>query len=93
MVEPGDVDWANHNNNLDDSIGAVLSGDAAFEEIVKWIEERNCWDDSLVIVTADHGHMLNLTRPEVLLVSPEASQTHSKDTEASSEETPVKGTR
>lgn len=67
MVEPGDVDWANHNNNIDDSIGAVLSGDEAFEEIVKWIEERNCWDESLVIVTADHGHFLNLTRPEVLI--------------------------
>ncbi|MFN9878471.1 MAG: alkaline phosphatase, partial [Planctomycetota bacterium] len=67
LVEPGDVDWANHNNNIDDSIGAVLSGDEAFEEIVKWIEERNCWDESLVIVTADHGHLLNLTRPEVLI--------------------------
>lgn len=67
MVESGDVDWANHNNNLDDSIGAVLSGEAAFEEVVKWIEERNCWDDSLVIVTADHGHFFNLTRPEVLI--------------------------
>lgn len=73
LVEPGDVDWANHNNNLDDSIGAVLSGDAAFEEIVKWIEERNCWDESLVIVTADHGHMLNLTKPEVLL-APQAEK-------------------
>lgn len=67
LVEPGDVDWANHNNNIDDSIGAVLSGDAAFEEIVKWIEERNCWDESLVIVTSDHGHLLNLVRLEVLI--------------------------
>lgn len=74
MVEPGDVDWANHNNNLDDSIGAVLSGDAAFEEIVRWIEERNCWNESLVVVTADHGHFLNLTRPEVLIAPPEAEQ-------------------
>lgn len=70
MVEPGDVDWANHNNNIDDSIGAVLSGEAAFDEIVKWIEERNCWDESLVIVTADHGHFLNLTRPEILIAPP-----------------------
>ena len=73
MVEPGDVDWANHNNNIDDSIGAVLSGDAAFREIVSWIEERNCWDDSLVIVTADHGHFFNLTRPEIL-IAPKAEQ-------------------
>lgn len=78
MVEPGDVDWANHNNNLDDSIGAVLSGDAAFEEIVKWIEERNCWDDSLVIVTADHGHFFNLTRPEIL-ISPKTDESPAAD--------------
>ena len=76
MVEPGDVDWANHNNNVDDSIGAVLSGDAAFDEIVKWIEERNCWDDSLVIVTADHGHLFNLTRPEVL-IAPKTDESQS----------------
>ncbi|MCA9016870.1 MAG: alkaline phosphatase, partial [Planctomycetaceae bacterium] len=30
MVEAGDVDWANHDNNLDNSIGAVKSGDDAF---------------------------------------------------------------
>ncbi len=30
MVESGDVDWANHANNLDSSIGAVFAGDEAF---------------------------------------------------------------
>lgn len=64
MVEAGDVDWANHANNLDNSIGAVLSGDMAFESIVKWIESRDVWEESLVIVTADHGHYLHLTRPD-----------------------------
>ena len=38
MVEAGDVDWANHRNNIDDSIGAVLSGDAAFAAMTDWIE-------------------------------------------------------
>jgi alkaline phosphatase len=57
-IEAGDVDWANHNNNIDDSIGAVFSGEAAFEAVTRWIEKHSNWNDSAVIVTADHGHLL-----------------------------------
>ena len=70
MVEAGDVDWANHNNNIDDSIGAVLSGEKAFDAITNWVEQNSNWDETLLIVTADHGHMMNvvnlnrLIRPE-----------------------------
>ncbi|MHB8736689.1 MAG: alkaline phosphatase, partial [Terriglobales bacterium] len=67
MVEAGDVDWANHDDNLDNSIGAVLSGDAAFQAIVEWVEARSGWNETAVIVTADHGHYLVLARPEALL--------------------------
>ena len=67
MVEAGDVDWANHDDNLDNSIGAVLSGDAAFQAIVEWVETRSGWDETAVIVTADHGHYLVLEQPEALL--------------------------
>lgn len=67
MVEPGDVDWANHDVNIDNSIGAVNSGDAAVKIITDWVEANSNWKDSLVIVTADHGHMLNLVKPELLL--------------------------
>jgi alkaline phosphatase len=66
MIEAGDVDWANHADNVDNSIGAVLSGDNAFRRVTRWIEENNAWDDSLVIVTADHGHYLNVTNPDVI---------------------------
>ena len=66
MVESGDVDWANHANNIDNSIGAVLSGEAALEKIFNWIEARNAWEQSLVIVTSDHGHFFHLLQPEVL---------------------------
>jgi alkaline phosphatase len=58
LVEPGDVDWANHDNNLDNSIGAVNSGDEAFRVVTQWVEANSNWDETLVIVTADHGHML-----------------------------------
>lgn len=66
MVEAGDVDWANHSNNIDNSIGAVLSGDAAFKKLTEWIENNGGWEDTLAIVTADHGHYLVLTQPEAL---------------------------
>lgn len=58
MVEAGDVDWANHANNSDNSIGAVLSGDDAFRVIMDWVDENNAWAYTAVIVTADHGHYL-----------------------------------
>ena len=66
MVEAGDVDWANHNNNIDTSIGAVRSGDAAVKTITDWVEQHSNWNESLLIVTADHGHYLVLERPELL---------------------------
>jgi len=71
MVESGDVDWANHANNIDNSIGAVLSGDKAVNAVFDWIESRNAWSDSIVIVTSDHGHYLNITDPTVFAVKKE----------------------
>ncbi|MEQ8791916.1 MAG: alkaline phosphatase [Pirellulaceae bacterium] len=67
MVEAGDVDWANHDDNLDNSIGAVNSGDAAVKIVTDWVEQNSNWDESLLIVTADHGHYLVLDRPELLV--------------------------
>ncbi|TWU56932.1 Alkaline phosphatase 3 precursor [Rubripirellula tenax] len=58
LIEAGDVDWANHANNLDNSIGAVYSGDAAFRSVMNWIDENNAADFTAVIVTSDHGHYL-----------------------------------
>jgi alkaline phosphatase len=69
MVEAGDVDWANHDNNLDNSIGAVYSGEAAVRSITAWVDKHSNWDESLLIVTADHGHYLVLERPELLVPS------------------------
>ena len=67
MVECGDVDWANHDDNIDTSIGAVNSGDDAVKVITQWVESHSNWNESLLIVTADHGHMLNLVKPELLV--------------------------
>ena len=66
LVEAGDVDWANHANNLDSSIGAVFSGDKAFGTIVNWVEENEAWDDTAVFVTSDHGHFLVIENVETI---------------------------
>jgi alkaline phosphatase len=74
MIEAGDVDWANHDDNLDNSIGAVLSGDAAFRAVVRWIEAHNSWDETAVILTADHGHYLHLVDAAALVPPAPTSQ-------------------
>jgi alkaline phosphatase len=74
MVEAGDVDWANHANNLDGSIGSVLSGDAALAAMFQWIEQRQAWDETAVIVTADHGHYLVLTDPATIAAAGSRAQ-------------------
>ncbi len=74
MLEAGDVDWANHDNNLDTSIGAVNSGDAAVKVITDWVEKHSNWKDSLLIVTADHGHYLVLEKPESLIPTAKISE-------------------
>jgi alkaline phosphatase len=66
MVEAGDVDWANHDNNIDNAIGAVNSGDAAVKVITDWVEKHSNWNESLMIVTSDHGHYLVIDWPELL---------------------------
>lgn len=73
MVEAGDVDWANHDNNIDNAIGAVNSGDAAVKVITDWVEKNSNWDESLMIVTADHGHLFQFIDPTKLIQgTPEA---------------------
>ena len=60
FVEAGDVDFALHANNLDNAVGAVYSGEDAVKAIIAWVEAHSNWDDSAMIVTADHGHYLVL---------------------------------
>ncbi len=66
MIEAGEVDWANHNNNVDNSIGAVVSGDRAFQKVTQWVEKNSNWSETAVILTADHGHLLFVDDLEAL---------------------------
>jgi alkaline phosphatase len=66
-IEAGDVDWANHANNVDNSIGAVLSGESAFDVVMDWVDENDAWPHTAVIVTADHGHYLVIEDAEPIM--------------------------
>jgi alkaline phosphatase len=60
MVEGGAVDWAGHGNfcarMVEEQIDFVNSVDAA----IAWVAKNSNWDETLIIVTADHetGYLL-----------------------------------
>ena len=66
FIEAGDVDFALHANNLDNAAGAIYSGEEAIRAVIRWVESHSNWDDSVMIVSSDHGHYLVVDDPQVL---------------------------
>ncbi|MCG8710111.1 alkaline phosphatase [Brenneria sp. 4F2] len=60
MVEGGAVDWAAHANNLPRLIEEQIDFNRAVEAVAQWVEDNSSWDETLVIVTTDHGNGLLL---------------------------------
>jgi alkaline phosphatase len=60
MIEGGDIDWAAHDNNMDNLIGTMFSFDQAVGEVIDWIERNGGWKKNVLIVSADHDHYLTL---------------------------------
>ena len=54
MVEGGAPDWANHDNQMGRMIQEQEDFHAAVEAVVAWVEAHSNWDETLVVVTADH---------------------------------------
>ena len=59
-IEGGDIDWAAHDNNLDNMIGATLDFADAVEEVQDWIADNGGYEKNLLVVTADHDHYFTL---------------------------------
>jgi alkaline phosphatase len=58
MAEQGDIDWANHANDLPRMLGATASLDEAVRAAVAWVDEPGDdvdWSNTLLVVTADHA--------------------------------------
>jgi alkaline phosphatase len=62
LVEGGAIDWASHDNNMTRMLEETLAFDEAVQTVIEWIENpdnTSTWDNTLLIVTADHecGHL------------------------------------
>lgn len=68
LIEGGAIDFAAHDNSLDNIIGETLAFDAAVQTVVDWIGDHGGWRENLLIVTADHDQYLTLNAdfPELL---------------------------
>ena len=73
FVEAGDVDFALHANNLDNAVGAIFSGEEAVRTVVRWVETHSNWDESVMIVSSDHGHYLVVDDPQALTKDPDSA--------------------
>jgi alkaline phosphatase len=54
MIEGGAVDWANHANQPERMIEEQIDFVQAVEAVVEWVDKNSNWDDTLLILTADH---------------------------------------
>lgn len=54
MIEGGAIDWASHSNQSDRLIEEQIAFNKAIESAVQWVEKNSSWDETLIIITADH---------------------------------------
>jgi alkaline phosphatase len=69
-VEGGAVDWAMHDNQMGRMIEEMIDFKRALEVVVEWVEGHGGWTQTLVIVTADHDHLLWGPRSHVVPFDP-----------------------
>ncbi|MEM6649909.1 MAG: alkaline phosphatase [Pseudomonadota bacterium] len=54
MIEGGAVDWMGHANNMPRFIEEQVDFNLAIDAVIEWVEANSSWDETLLIVTADH---------------------------------------
>ncbi|MFQ3548504.1 MAG: alkaline phosphatase [Armatimonadota bacterium] len=59
MIEGGAIDAAGHGNNSVRLIEEQVDFVKAIDAVCEWIEKNSSWEDTLLIITADHetGHL------------------------------------
>ncbi|MGR5144332.1 alkaline phosphatase [Photobacterium sp. DNB23_23_1] len=56
MVEGGAVDWAAHANDTARIIEEQIDFNDSVSAVIEWVEANSSWDETLLIVTTDHGN-------------------------------------
>ncbi|MCG5515579.1 MULTISPECIES: alkaline phosphatase [unclassified Ectothiorhodospira] len=54
MVEGGAVDWMGHDNDMPRFIEEQEAFNQAVVAVIDWVETHSSWEETLLIVTADH---------------------------------------
>jgi alkaline phosphatase len=59
MIEGGAVDWAAHANESGRLIEEMNDFNKSIEAVIRWVDNDSNWNETLVIITADHetGHL------------------------------------
>ena len=69
-IEGGAVDWAMHANEFGRMIEEYMEFDKTVQYVVDYLDagtNGNTWENTLVVVTADHDHMLSAPTPTPFL--------------------------
>ena len=54
LIEAGAVDWASHDNRSDRTLEGLAGLLDALGAVVEWVEDESSWEETLLLVTADH---------------------------------------
>lgn len=54
MIEGGAIDWASHSNYKGRMIEEQIDFNNAVKAVYDWIEKNSNWNETLLIITADH---------------------------------------
>jgi len=54
MIEGGAIDWMGHANNMPRYIEEQIDFNRSIDAVIAWVEENSSWDETLLIITADH---------------------------------------
>lgn len=68
MFEQGDIDWAAHANDYARMVGTTWDMHVAVQAVIDYVNQEGddmTWDNTLLLVTSDHGNSyLRLNRPK-----------------------------
>ncbi|MFC0250079.1 alkaline phosphatase [Citricoccus parietis] len=82
MIEGGAIDWTGHDNDSVRNIEETQDFNASVEAAVKWVEENSNWEETLLVVTADHetGYLSGVdSDPDFTSIAGETGQVPDQD--------------
>ena len=60
VVEGGRIDHAHHSNFANRAMEETVAMDQAVRDSIEELERQNMLDDTMIIVTADHSHVMTM---------------------------------